>query len=186
MTPTTTYSTYTESDALQVQMQGAVEGTSTGLALMAADPLNGWGWVPTNLLDGLLLAGSILYGMNAGIFFIFSVCIMPSLGSISNEGGIKTMQVINDVIQNAWFLAVWGGGFFQGVALLAVLLRRNQRKLSKCIYWKYGLISALCYIGGCTFVTILANVPRNDALAAMDAGSSEAASYWREEYLTKW
>eukprot|EP00567_Pseudictyota_dubia_P010305 CAMPEP_0197437340 /NCGR_PEP_ID=MMETSP1175-20131217/4600_1 /TAXON_ID=1003142 /ORGANISM="Triceratium dubium, Strain CCMP147" /LENGTH=166 /DNA_ID=CAMNT_0042966837 /DNA_START=191 /DNA_END=688 /DNA_ORIENTATION=- len=148
-------------------------------------PLSGWLWAPSNWPDGLLLAGSALYGLNGGIFFIFSICVMPSLAAVSDSEGIEVMQKINDVIQNAWFFLVFFGGFFQGIALLTILLRQGK-SARKYVYWKYGLSSSLCYIGGCILVTVFANVPRNNALAGMDPSSNEAATYWREEYLTKW
>uniref|UniRef100_A0A7S4HVM0 DUF1772 domain-containing protein n=1 Tax=Odontella aurita TaxID=265563 RepID=A0A7S4HVM0_9STRA len=163
-------SSATESDSLMV---GGIE------------PPSGWWWAPSNRLDSLLLTGSVLYGMNGGIFFIFSACVMPSLAAVSDSEGIEVMQKINDVIQNFWFFLVWGGGFFQGVAQATVLLR-GREKARSFVYWKYGLASSLCYILGCILVTVLAHVPRNDALAGMDPDGSEAASYWREEYLTKW
>jgi uncharacterized membrane protein len=43
----------------------------------------------------------------------------------------------------------------------------------------------LAYLLGAFLVTIVANVPRNDALAALDPGSVNAAAEWMR-YLSEW
>jgi uncharacterized membrane protein len=47
------------------------------------------------------------------------------------------------------------------------------------------LLGSALYLFGCFGVTMVANVPRNETLAGLDAGTAEAASYWRE-YVSRW
>ena len=53
----------------------------------------------------------------AGLFFIFSVCIMTALGRLAPASGIAAMQSINVTILNGIFLTV-----FMGTALLCLAL----------------------------------------------------------------
>jgi len=48
-------------------------------------------------------------GLMAGLFFIFSVCIMKALGQLPPEKGIAAMQFINVVIVNPLFMLVFLG-----------------------------------------------------------------------------
>ncbi len=53
----------------------------------------------------------------AGLFFVFSVCIMQALRRLPAEQGVAAMNAINVVIQNPLFFAA-----FMGTALLGVIL----------------------------------------------------------------
>ncbi|WJH36651.1 DUF1772 domain-containing protein [Paenibacillus sp. CC-CFT747] len=49
----------------------------------------------------------------------------------------------------------------------------------------YLLMGSLFYLAGAFLVTIVFNVPLNDALAAVDPGSSLGSKVW-QHYLTHW
>jgi uncharacterized membrane protein len=49
----------------------------------------------------------------------------------------------------------------------------------------YAFAGGVLYLVGTLWVTVLCNVPRNDALAAVSAASSAAASVW-STYLREW
>jgi uncharacterized membrane protein len=49
----------------------------------------------------------------------------------------------------------------------------------------YALAGGACYLVGTLYITVLCNVPRNDALALVSATSSAAASVWAN-YLSEW
>jgi len=49
----------------------------------------------------------------------------------------------------------------------------------------YHIIGGALYLVGTILVTIVFNVPRNDALAAVDPASAEGATLW-SRYLTEW
>jgi uncharacterized membrane protein len=47
------------------------------------------------------------------------------------------------------------------------------------------LVGSGLYLAGAFGVTVVANVPRNDALLRLEAGSPEAVRYW-PTYLREW
>src|SRR3954466_10852494 len=69
------------------------------------------------IVNSTLFLAVIGSGLMAGLFFIFSVCIMTALGKLTPAGGIAAMQSINVVILNGIFLTV-----FMGTAVLCLAL----------------------------------------------------------------
>jgi uncharacterized membrane protein len=130
------------------------------------------------LVPALAFAAVIGSGLMAGLFFIFSVCIMQALSRLPPEGGIAAMNAINDVILNPLFLGAFMGTALLGLGLIAVAL----------IWGGQGsyLLAAggLVYLVGTLAVTMVFNVPLNNALAA--ASGQAAVDLWRERYLTDW
>src|SRR5262245_37356421 len=105
-------------------------------------------------------------GLIAGVFFIFSITIMRALERLPN--GAAVMNSINVVILNPMFL-----GVFMGTAVLCMILT-----VATLIRWQqpgavWILAGALIYLIGSIFVTMIFNVPMNNALAAADLSSAE-------------
>ena len=116
----------------------------------------------------------------AGIFFAFSTFVMGALARIQQAAGISAMQSINVVVLNPVFLSV-----FVGTAILCAVLM-----LSALLGWSsprsiYLIAGSLLYAIGCFGVTMMFNVPLNDALAAVAPGSTEGANLWMR-YLSVW
>ena len=114
--------------------------------------------------------------MIAGIFFIFSVAIMRALERVA--GGMAAMQSINVVILNPMFL-----GVFMGTALLCLVLA-----ILSVVRWNdsgsvWLLAGTLLYLVGSLGVTMLFNVPLNNALMA--ATPENADVVWKN-YLSTW
>lgn len=119
-------------------------------------------------------------GLMAGLFFAFSVCVMKALGERPPEEGMRAMQSINVVILNPLFLVV-----FMGTALLCL-----WALISSLLHWKspgslYLFGGSIFYIIGVLLVTMLVNVPMNDALAAAKPESAQGIALW-QNYLTQW
>ncbi|OAP38313.1 hypothetical protein AU381_22325 [Sinorhizobium glycinis] len=132
----------------------------------------------TALVPALAFAAVIGSGLMAGLFFVFSVCVMQALSRLPPEQGIAAMNSINVVIQNPLFLAA-----FMGPALLGLVL------IAAAFIWggqgSYLLAAGgLVYLLGTLMVTIVFNVPLNDALAA--ARGEAATELWQKRYLTDW
>jgi len=128
----------------------------------------------------LELIAAIGAGLTAGIFYAFSTFVMAALARIPPEQGIAAMNSINVTVINPWFMAV-----FMGTPVLcAVLIVMGLFKWSEP---GTLLIIAACaiYIVGSFVVTMIFNVPLNDALAATTPASSEGATLWAR-YLTEW
>lgn len=128
----------------------------------------------------LVFTVAIGSGLVAGIFFAFSSFVMSALGRLPQGQGVAAMQAINVTVINPVFMSA-----FLGTGLLCLAL-------AVLSYFSWGhsgsalvLIGSLVYIIGCIGVTMFCNVPLNDALAAVQAGSPEAASVW-SRYLHEW
>lgn len=135
-------------------------------------------------MDGWLLqltrVGAVGTGLIGGLFFIFSVCIMPALDQLPPNEGTAAMQKINTVIQNPLFMLV-----FMGTGLAALALA-----VSSAWTWDepnsaLRLAGGLLYFFGVVVLTIAYHVPRNDALDAVTAGTAEGAAEWAR-YLSEW
>jgi uncharacterized membrane protein len=133
-----------------------------------------------NPLDLLALVTALGSGLVAGFFFSFSVVVMQSLGKIPAPAGIAAMQSINIVVINPWFFAAFFGTAALSIAAIVVALMRWQDP--RAAWWLAG---GIVYLLGTTVVTMVCNVPRNNALAGLAPESAAAAKYWLD-YLSTW
>ena len=132
------------------------------------------------LAQTLTFLAAIGSGLMAGLLFIFSVTFMAALAKLTPANGIAAMQSINVTILSGTFLSV-----FMGTALVCLAL---------IVAWFLGwmpsgglfvVAGSIVYLVGIIGVTMVFNVPMNDALNAMQPESTEAAAYW-QEYLSNW
>ncbi len=119
-------------------------------------------------------------GLIAGVFFAFSTFVMAALAQQPTAAGIAAMQSINITVINPWFMTVFLGtaavsGFW---ALLALLKWHPPGTLYVCL-------GSLLYLVGTVGVTMVFNVPLNDALAIVRPDSPEGATLWTK-YLSQW
>jgi uncharacterized membrane protein len=119
-------------------------------------------------------------GLIAGLFFGFSVAVMRGLRRIAPAAGISAMQSINVVILNPLFLGVFMGTAVCGVALAVAAIARWSGPAEF-----YLLAGSLLYVVGSFGVTMVFNVPLNNALDAIKADSADGASLWAR-YLSVW
>jgi uncharacterized membrane protein len=119
-------------------------------------------------------------GLIAGVFFAFSTFVMKALGQQPPAQGIAAMQSINITVINPWFMTAFLGTSVVCLVLIGSALLRWQQPGTA-----YLLFSALLYLIGCFGVTMVFNVPLNDALAAANPNSPEGADLWAK-YLTNW
>ena len=126
------------------------------------------------------LCAALGCGLMAGLFFAFSVCVMKALAQLPPKDGIAAMQNINVAIQNPLFFVVFFGAtalcFYE---LIAALRHRGAPDARLLIF------GSACYLIGALLVTILFNVPMNDALAKANPSSESGARLWAN-YLTNW
>ena len=132
------------------------------------------------LLFALTFSSALGCGLMAGFFFAFSACVMNALAHLSTAQGIAAMQSINVAVLNRWFFA----GFFGTAA--ASLFGAG----CALVTWHepgsgYLLAGNLLYLVGTVLVTMVFNVPLNDALAAVDPGSTEGAGLLTR-YVATW
>lgn len=119
-------------------------------------------------------------GLVAGMFYAFSTFIMPALGALKPEEGIRAMQSINVKVINRWFLWVFMGTSGLCLGLLFVFAL-DYKGLSSV----FVIAGALTYILFCFFVTGTRNVPRNSQLEAIKAQDTSTHDVW-QRYLDEW
>ena len=119
------------------------------------------------------LATALGCGLNAGVFFTFSAFVMPALKRLPPAQGIAAMQSINVVVITPLFMLPLFGTAVPCLALaIASLVDWGEPGAA------YVLAGGLLYLVGTVLVTIACNVPRNNALAAVDPDSADGADQW--------
>ena len=132
------------------------------------------------MLFTLTLITALGCGLVAGILFAFSTSVMKALARLPAPQGIAAMQSINVAVFNPWFM----GAFFGTAAacVLAVVFSLLRLSGPGAVYLLSG---GLLYLIGTILVTIVFNVPRNNALATADPDSAGGARLWAG-YVTSW
>jgi uncharacterized membrane protein len=134
----------------------------------------------TNWVPLLVFAAALGSGLIGGVFFAFSTFVMRALAALPPAHGIAAMQSINVVVLNRIFL-----GAFVGTALFCAMLA-----VYATIRWSepgsgWLLAGGTFYVAGTFLVTLVCNVPRNDALARLDPTEAASVESWRR-YLAQW
>ena len=129
---------------------------------------------------GLLWISALGCGLMAGVYFAFSTFIMTSLGRLDQAAGIVAMNAINVDIVRSLFMPLFLGTTVAGAALVVMgALRLGEP----------GAISMIAggglYVIGMFVVTVVFNVPLNDALGAVQPSAPEAGAVWAT-YLKEW
>ena len=128
----------------------------------------------------MTLLSAIGCGLIGGVFFAFSTFVMKALAALSPPQGIAAMKSINIAVLNPMFL-----GFFLGTGLLCIIL-----VIFSALSWHkpgaaLALLGGVLYLAGTLLVTIMCNVPRNDALAGLDPVGAKSAQFWTD-YVRIW
>mmetsp|Transcript_16794 Transcript_16794/g.27928 ORF Transcript_16794/g.27928 Transcript_16794/m.27928 type:complete len:238 (-) Transcript_16794:254-967(-) len=147
------------------------------------DQTSGKDWFLESPAETVMLISVILNAMAAGIIFIFSNTIMPTLATCDPEVGIFVMNTINTIIVNPLFAFIFFGGLISAYPT-GVMWKRSDEFSAPARY--YALASTLIYFFGQFLVTLTQNVPRNDSLQAVDVQAEDGINYWTEEYLKSW
>jgi uncharacterized membrane protein len=132
------------------------------------------------ILFALVLCTALGCGLIAGVFFAFSAFVMTALARRPTSEGIAAMQSINVAVINPLFLAV-----FLGTAAACIVVM-----ICALAWWQnpgavWLLVGGALYLVGTFFVTMVFNVPMNNALAAVAPSDPAAASRWAS-YLRNW
>jgi len=136
------------------------------------------------MLERAVFAGAFVAaigsGLVAGVFFAFSTFVMAALGRLPPEQGVAAMQAINVTVINPAFMLA-----FLGTAVLCLALAAGAYPSWDQASGKLLLAGGVTYLIGCIGVTMVCNVPLNDALAAVPATAPKAATLWAD-YLREW
>ncbi len=135
-------------------------------------------------MDPVLFVSNLVAALGTcvigGVFFAFSTFVMRALARLPSKQGIEAMQSINRTVLNPWFL-----GVFLGTAGVCLLLGAST-------FWTwnrpgavYLLAGSLLYLIGTFLVTVVFNVPMNDALERVEPASDGASRTW-DSYVARW
>lgn len=136
------------------------------------------------MIDGpylwLTVLGVLGTGLVAGVFCGFSTFVMRGLAALPPAQGVAAMNAINvSAVMPAFMLVFVGSAVLCAVlAVVTFVLWPDQGTVEL-------LVGSGLYLFGCFGVTMVANVPRNDALLKLDPGTAEAAAYW-PSYVREW
>lgn len=129
----------------------------------------------------LLYAAVTLTGLSAGLFYAWSVSVIPGTQKVVDATYLETMQAINRAILNPAFYLV----FFGSVILLGLSVVYQYQ--NGATFWLV-LLAAVLYLVGTFGVTAFGNVPLNDQLDVLDLVEFSPAKLqqFRDYYETKW
>ncbi|MFF7445100.1 MULTISPECIES: anthrone oxygenase family protein [unclassified Streptomyces] len=116
----------------------------------------------------------------AGVFCGFSTFVMKGLAELPPAQGVAAMKAINVTALRPAFMLLFAGSavLCAVIAVVTFVLWPDEGTVEL-------LLGSTLYLVGSFGVTIVANVPRNDTLMRLDAGTSEAAAYW-PTYVREW
>ncbi|MFI8892980.1 DUF1772 domain-containing protein [Streptomyces paradoxus] len=128
----------------------------------------------------LTVLGVLGTGLVAGVFCGFSTFVMRGLGMLPPAQGVAAMKAVNVAAVTPPFMIVFLGSavLCAVIAVVTFVLWPDEGTVEL-------LVGSALYLFGSFGLTMVANVPRNDALAELEPGSPEAAAYW-PVYLREW
>lgn len=133
--------------------------------------------------ESLLVWVIVLAGSMAGLFYGWTVSVIPGTRKIDDAAYVSTMQSINREIINPWFVVPFMTVPLFLIASVVVEFRAGNTRRS----WVLGA-AALTYLVGVLGVTIGGNVPLNNSLDAVGLTSltDSELSRARLDYETPW
>ena len=128
-------------------------------------------------MDGWLKAATAVTavgcGLNGGVFLAFSSFVMTGIRKLRPDQSVAAMQAMNASVPASLFgfLLMVTAAACVGLAVVAVAGWGNADRVPL-------LVGSGLYLLGVIVVTGAFHIPRNDALDAVDATSSSAATAW--------
>jgi uncharacterized membrane protein len=136
------------------------------------------------MIDGpyfvVTVLGVLGTGLVAGVFCGFSTFVMRGLGMLPPAQGVAAMKAVNVAAVTPPFMIVFLGSavLCSVIAVVTFVLWPDEGTVEL-------MVGRALYLFGSFGLTMVANVPRNDALAELEPGTPEAAAYW-PVYLREW
>lgn len=128
----------------------------------------------------IIIVTAVACGLMGGIFYAFSTFVMKALRALPPAQGMQAMQAINiTAVQPSLMLALFGTALGSAVVGVNALTRLND----PAAWW--GLAGAGLYLLGVLVLTAVYHVPRNNGLAVIDPGATEAPDHWAR-YAADW
>jgi uncharacterized membrane protein len=129
------------------------------------------------LRGAALVAATVTMGLITGLLYGFACAVMPGLAKLDDRTFVITFQRINVAIVNAWFLLSFLGALV--FAVLAAVLHLGTNALPWILA---ALVLYLVAVG----ITVRANIPLNNQLAAAGEADHAAARQRFEAPWVRW
>lgn len=133
-----------------------------------------------DLLVALTFVSALGCGLSAGALFAFSSFVMKALARLQPAQGIAAMQSINVMAVTPAFMTALFGTAVTCVAVVVWALVDWHDSFGPWL-----LAGAALYLIGTIGLTMAYHVPRNNALAGVDATNPDAGAHWRR-YVADW
>jgi uncharacterized membrane protein len=131
----------------------------------------------TLIVTWLSIGGGAL---SAGVFFDWSVFIMPSLNRLTASQAVISMQEMNRFAPGPFFgLALTGTTVTSAILIISSLFRLNDPGSIAL------LAGGVLFIVGGILVTAFANIPLNNELGGFDPSSADIARQW-SDFFRSW
>ncbi|MEV4763326.1 anthrone oxygenase family protein [Micromonospora chokoriensis] len=123
----------------------------------------------------------VVTGAITGVYYAFSVAVMPGLNAADAGTAIRAMTSINQRIQNPLFFVTFFGPLVAATVTGVFLLIIGKR--SGVLF----LVAAGVYLVGAFIPTVVVNVPMNETLdaAGVPTDPAEAVRVWAS-YSSAW
>jgi uncharacterized membrane protein len=137
-------------------------------------------------MDGLAIVAFLCAlgcGLNAGVFFAFSSFVTAGLARLAPGEGINAMNAINVAAVTPLFMALlFGTG---ALCVIAIVLALFQWGSPGSLL---ALVAGVIYLAGSIVVTMLRNVPLNNALARVTQADAFGSATWTsfQRDWTRW
>jgi uncharacterized membrane protein len=129
----------------------------------------------------VLLAATITGGWMAGLFYAYSISVMPALRRADDAVFVEVMQRINTAILNGWFALGFAGALIFSAAAAVLYGIAGPAKVFVPV-----LIGAVLYAAQMV-VTFGLNIPLNNALdAAGPPGRTADPATARQGFEERW
>ncbi|MGX6607403.1 anthrone oxygenase family protein [Micromonosporaceae bacterium Da 78-11] len=129
----------------------------------------------------VLLAATITTGLTAGLFYAFSISVMPALRRADDAVLVEVMQRINTAITNGWFALCFGGA-----AVFTTIATIWYARTGPADVFVPVLVGLLLYLGQLA-LTFGLHIPLNNALdAAGPPGRAADPAAARQAFETRW
>ena len=121
-----------------------------------------------------------LNGLLAGLYLAFACGIAPAFQSIDDVTYVRTFRLINRRILNPWFLTLFFLAPLSAIVLAALWIMSDPFANPGLFF--AGVVCALSMF----FITVLRNVPLNNALERTKITEIHPAGRVRAQYENQW
>ncbi len=129
---------------------------------------------------GTLFAATLLMGLIAGLFYAWSVSVMPGIAKTDDRTYIGALQGMNRAILNGWFFLSFMGALIVTAAAALLHLRAESRGV--LLWIVIGLVLYIAVL----VITFRVNVPLNNELDRTNLNQLANPAELRARFESTW